>query len=236
MNEIKLASAPMRGTVILDSRGKPAQFNAAGSASSYVASNNDRFRTFYGGTSSLTETDMLSQDQRVSIISYLRRSLRNNPLLAAIARTYAETIGTPTVHCVTEDEEYNDQREKYLNEYGDRIMQPYGQDLRTFSSILSIEELIAGEWFLIEQPDGTVQFIPSELCGSPTASQKQENEQQGIIYWKDGRIRAYRFGVRLNKNSNFMQSRISYRIKDGAQIIPAARVIHGGEPIRVEER
>jgi len=76
---------------ILDANGREikrsAQFNAAGFGSDYIASQNDRFRKLYGGMDSRTEDDMLSQRQRVAIISYLRRSIRNNPVLAALART-----------------------------------------------------------------------------------------------------------------------------------------------------
>jgi hypothetical protein len=230
------ASKPRLPGTILDASGSPvrrAQFNAAGYGSDYIASQNDRFRKLYGGMESRVEDDMLNQRQRVAIISYLRRSIRNNPVMAALARTYAETIGSPIIHSTSDDEAYNDARESFLDTTFDRIMQPQGYDLQAFMRILCVEELIAGEWFLIEQPDGTVQFIPSELCGSPDAG-KRKNEFLGIVYDNNGYITHYRFGVRIRYN-NGMPSKISYAEQDGAKFYPASRVIHGGEPMRVEE-
>jgi capsid protein len=216
---------------ILDSRGQPMKYFVG----EYEASRNTRERKLHGTWDYNTrpETEMLPFTDRKKIISYLRRSLRNNPVVAALAFRYALAIGSPTVHAITTDGGFNDEKERALERRLRSIMHGCGWSWHRMNKIISVETLIAGEVFAVEVDD-KIQLIPSELCGSP--AKPDENEFDGIIYDETGVPLFYRFGVRKQTTNQGQSSVVSFEEKDGAQLIPAEFVSHIGSPMRIEER
>lgn len=217
-------------TLILDHKGEPFKFFAG----EYEASRNTRERTLhgFGGYSTRPESEMLPFSDRLKIVSYLRTSLRNNPVIAALCFRYALAIGSPTVHAVTLDGGFNDEKERALEKRLRNIMHGTGWSWHRLHKIISTELLIAGEVFAVEVDD-KVQLIPSELCGSP--AKPNENEIDGITYDDTGAPLFYRFGAR--KAGTYGQTgSVSFEEKDGAQLVPAEFVHHLGTPSRIEER
>jgi len=217
--------------MILDRFGRPMKYFVG----EYEASSNTRERKLYGSWDYNTrpETEMLPFSDRKKIIAYLRRSLRNNPVVAALAFRYALAIGSPTVHAITNDGGFNDQKERSLERRLRSIMYGCGWSWHRMHRIISVETLIAGEVFAVDAED-QVQLIPSELCGS--ASKPENGEIDGIIYDETGVPLFYRFGVRKQTTDQFRSSVVSFEEKDGAQLIPAEFVSHIGTPMRIEER
>jgi len=182
-----------RAPTILDSFGKP----AANFSRDYEGAFSDRFRKYLGSRSTRTEEAMLPKGTRQSIIAYLRRGIRNNPVLRAICNRYALAIGSPTIHAETDDPLYNDLKEIYLEKKMKRI----GRGRLSLSAlcfIIGMERVIGGELFAIFLENGKVQLMPSEMCGSPENAPK--DEIQGIGYDSNGDPKYYRFGTRTEKH------------------------------------
>jgi len=202
----------------------------------YEAARNTRERTLHYGSGALrprSETEMLPFTDRLKILAYLRKAVRNNPVIAALAFRYALAVGSPTVHANGTDGDFNDAKERALERRLRHIMHGTGWSWHRMHKIISVEELIAGEVFAVEVDD-TVQLIPSELCGSPV--KPEPGEIDGITYDDTGRPLFYRFGVRKNIDGANNFSTVSFEEKDGARLVPAEFVNHLGQPSRIEER
>jgi len=215
---------------LLDHTGKPFKYFTG----EYEATLNTRERKLHGtfGYNTRPETEMLPFRDRLTLISYLRRSMRNNPVMAALAFRYALAIGSPTVHAVTLDGGFNDEKERALEKRLRSIMYGTGWSWHRLHKIISTELLIAGEVFAVEVDD-KVQLIPSELCGSP--AKPDENEIDGITYDETSAPLFYRFGAR-RPASNGRTGAVSFEEADGARLVPAEFVHHLGTPARIEER
>lgn len=203
----------------------------------YDAASNNRERTLYRGWGydrPRPESEMLPMWGRLRIVAYLRKSVRNNPIMAALAFRYALAVGSPTIHAMGPDGGFNDEKERALERRLHSIMYGTGWSWHRLNKIISVEELIAGEVFSVEVED-KVQLIPSELCGSPAAP--VPNEYDGIGYDPDnGAPVYYRFGVRKVQAPGQNATTVSFEEKDGARLIPAEFVYHHGTPSRIEER
>lgn len=216
--------------VILDRHGKPYKYFMG----EYEATMNTRERKLHGmfGYTTRPETEMLPFMDRLKLISYLRRSVRNNAVMAALAFRYALAVGSPTVHAVTLDGGFNDEKERVLEKRLRSIMYGTGWSWHRLHKIISIELLIAGEVFAVEVDD-KVQLIPSELCGSPATP--AEGEIDGITYDDTGSPVSYRFGIRVSRHGG-KTTDVSFEESDGAQVVDAEFVTHLGVPLRIEER
>lgn len=220
--------------VIYDHRGRAmsARFNIG----DYEAARNNRERTLYSGWNyerPRPESEMLPMWDRLRIISYLRKSVRNNPVMAALVFRYALAVGSPTVHAMGPDGGFNDEKERALERRFRSIMWGTGWSWHRLHKIISAEELIAGEVFAVEVED-KVQLVPSEMCGPPAIP--VENEYDGIGYSDDGMPLYYRFGIRIPSAAGSNYTRVSFELKDGAQLVDAEFVYHLGSPSRIEER
>jgi capsid protein len=222
----------MKSPTIYDGRGRPVS-RYSWNFGEYEAARDDRFRKLHSGqrTTPRPEQEMLPMQDRLAIIAYLRRALRNNPIVAAIAHRYALIVGAPTIKSDGFDTDFNDEKERLLERRLARIMYGTGWSWRRLHKIISIEEMIAGEVFAVDVED-KVQLIPSELCGSP--SDAPDGEIDGIGYNEDGSPSYYRFGYRKrNKGSRY--TTLTFEEREGAQLIPAEFVSHLGQPLRIEE-
>ncbi len=232
------ANFALRPGTILDSREKPmrAAFSYAGWGD-YEAARNTRERTLHGWRSETPrpESEMLPMRDRLSIISYLRRSVRNNPVMAALAFRYALTIGSPTIHFNGPDTALNDKKERELERRLRSIVYGKRWDFRKMNKVISVELLLCNEVFIVDVQD-KVQLIPSELCGSPTAN-CPPNEVDGIGYDEDTGVPIYyRFGKRIPVvGNNLGFTRLTFEEKEGATLVDAAFVSHLGAPSRIEE-
>jgi hypothetical protein len=234
----------MSGTPIqLTAHGVPVIYDSRGCAMArkfslgdYEAARDTRQRTLYGlsGYRSQDETELLPFVDRLKIISYIRKSVRNNPVMAALCMRYALSVGSPSVHFNTPDGGVNDEKERSVEKALRTICHGSGWSWHRLHKILSIEELVAGEVFAV-WVEGKVQLIASELCGSP--ANPAENEIDGIFYDDSGSPTAYRFGVRKRyAGYSSISTTISYEESDGASIVDADFVWHIGQPSRIEER
>jgi|GEM_PF-2611784 len=220
--------------VIFDHRGKA--MRARLSLGDYEAARNTRERTLHNGWSfdrPRPESEMLPMHDRLLIIAYLRKSFRNNPVMAAMGFRYALAIGSPTVHAMGSDGGFNDEKERILEKRLSKIMYGTGWSWHRLHKIISLELLICNEVFAVEVED-KVQLIPSEMCGAPM--KPVENEYDGIGYSEDGVPSYYRFGVRVPTAIGSNYTRLSFEEADGAQLVDAEFVSHLGDPTRIEER
>jgi len=234
--------AAISAPLILDQFNRPYQpryslgaygMNMGTGRGDYEAARNNRERTLYGAGDSKPrpESEMLPMRDRLSIIAYLRRSVRNNPVMAALAFRYALSVGSPTIHVVGPDGGLNDLKERELERRLRSIVYGKGWSFRRMNKVLSTELLICNEAFIVDVED-KVQLIPSELCGSPFIA--PINEIEGIGYDLDsGAPVYYRFGKRLLRTSG--QSYVTFLEEEGATIVPAEFVTHLGAPDRIEE-
>lgn len=216
---------PQRGQ-ILNHKGEPFKLGY------YDASKDSLNRKLFWGhrTTPSPESEMLPQGDRLKIISYLRRSIRNNSVIAALCRQYALTIGTPRMRALGSDPLYNDVKERLLEKLFKKIGYGNGWTLQKLLYVINIEELIAGECFVVFTEEGELQLIESELCGSP--KEKPDSEVDGIKYNSAGNPVKYRFGSWVKRGG---QSEISYE-KEDSTFVNAEYVFHFGSPSRIQER
>jgi len=237
MHKAQLSHDP----IILDAHARPmhrrARFNYGGG--DYDASKNTRERTLFGNWHYIRprpEGEMLPNQDRLKIIAYLRRSIRNNPVMAALVYRHALAVGSPMIHAMGPDGGFNDAKERALEQRLRRIMYGTGFGWHRLNKIISGEVMLTGEVFALEVDD-KVQLIPSELCGPPPIP--VENEYEGIGYDPvTGEPAYYRFGIRIPQSAGSPYTRLSFEVKDGAQLVPAEFVHHiqwGGE-LRIECR
>lgn len=228
----------MSERTFFDGRGRPlAKYSVGGGSltSDYEAAFDDRFRKLYRGMllRPRPESEMLPMMDRLRMIAYLRKSIRNNPMMAALVYRYALLVGAPTVKADGHDIAFNDEKERALERRLRSIMWGTGWSWHRLHKIISIEELIAGEVFAVEVED-KVQLVPAELCGSPAVP--PDGELDGIGYDDDGKPVYYRFGVRIPGAVGQRWTRVSFEESDGAQIVDAEFVSHLGQPSRIEEK
>ncbi len=197
----------------------------------YEAAYNSRFREMYGSTYPRSEKDMLPYSDRVKLIAWLRQSVRNDSRVSAIVQRYAIGIGTPTARVNYADPATNDKLERYLEHRFSAIRfgaPRYASTLRSALLVAITETVIGGEVFVIFLKNGQIQIVPSEYCGSPSnIPANSKTESNGILYNRDGSIKAYRFGRRVNNT-------ICFDTKNST-VIPAEYVHHLGTPTRAEE-
>lgn len=228
------------GPVILDAYERPmhrrAKFSFGGD---YDAASNNRERTLFGNWHyhrPRPESEMLPMHDRLKIIAYLRRSIRNNPVMAALVYRHALAVGSPTIHAMGPDGGFNNEKERALERRLRRIMYGTGFGWHRLNKIISGEVMLTGEVFAVEVED-KVQLIPSELCGAST--RPVPNEYDGIGYDEEiGEPSYYRFGVRIPQANGSNYTRLSFEVSDGARLVPAEFVHHiqwGGE-LRIECR
>ncbi len=230
------------GPVILDHTGRAmhgrAKFSYGGS--DYEAANNSRERTMFGNWTyqrPRPEGEMLSSTDRNKIISYIRLSVRNNPVMGALVYRHALAVGSPLIHAMGPDGGFNNEKERALERRLRKIM--YGVrngSWHKLNKIISGEVMVTGEVFAVEVND-KVQLIPSELCGAPCVP--VENEYEGIGYDSEtGEPTYYRFGVRIPQSKGSAFTRLSFEEKDGARLVDAEFVHHIGwsGEVRIECR
>lgn len=216
---------------------RPARFSYMGG--DYEAASNNRERTLYQGwnyTKPRPEAEMLPMFDRLRIIAYIRKSVRNNPIMAALVYRHALAVGSPTIHAVGPDGGFNNEKERALEKRLSRIMYGTRQGWHHLNKVISGEVMVAGEVFAVEVED-KVQLIPSELCGAPAVP--VANEYDGIGYHPEtGEVSYYRFGVRKVQAPGQNYTTVSFEEKDGARLVPAEFVHHIGwsGEVRIECR
>ena len=149
-----------------------------GNASPYHAAQSTRLRQFSGeglfGRRPQHEDTMLKPYDRATIISRGRLMIRNNPWVACIFLAYVQEIGTPTYKSTADlgdvalSAAYNDKRERLLATWATDCETDDDLSLDEVIEIWGYERIIAGELFIVKLFDGSLQLIPSELCGSET--------------------------------------------------------------------
>lgn len=181
----------------------------------YHASQDTRFREFSTGGSasqSRTEADYFPRADRAKVVARGRVMFRNNPYLAAPLLAYVQEMGTPTLRSQTDDEAYNDAKERLWERWATDCEVDEDLSLDEVVEIFHFEECIAGELFVIKRREGWLQLIASELCGS-MQNRKTEiaagtkfadgtpvpagaTERDGVVRDSSGFIIGYRFGRR----------------------------------------
>lgn len=145
-------------------------------ATTYHAAQTTRARHFSGegifGGRPQHEDKMLAPYDRARIISRARIMIRNNPWVSCIFLAYVQEIGTPTYKSTaqladaTASAAYNDTRERLMATWASDCESDDDLSLDEVLEIWGYESIIAGEMFVVKLYDGSLQIIPSELCGS----------------------------------------------------------------------
>jgi hypothetical protein len=176
----------------------------------------------YGNFTAIVQEDFyFSSTLRMIALGRLRREAANNPYLSGLVEKYPEAVGYALLRSRSSDRGYNLKKEKWWKRLAKRFTSA-GDSLRILEAIIKIEMLLAGEIFLVELVDGTVQVIPSEFCGSPGsigAGVKADGtrEVNGIVYDAQGNRVAYRFG-KMNAGGV-----LTY---ETSELVPAQFVLH----------
>ena len=200
----------------------------------YEGADNTLMRRMYGYSWSQTESQMLPYNDRVKVIAWLRNAMRNNPIVAGILRRYTLGVGTPSPRISYADTDTNDKIERFLESKFENLRFGVSSYAATFHRLISVaqtESVIGGECFAVFMRNGQIRLIPSEFCGSPKDVYDADGarvEEDGIIYWKSGAIRAYRFGRRIGGCISFDEKHTA--------VVPAQFVHHLGTPTRDEEQ
>jgi capsid protein len=198
-------------------------------SSYYDATATTKDRDYGNFVSAASEDFYFSSSQRWIAIARTRREVRNNPYLAGFVFKYPEAIGYAMLRSTTADREYNVAKTKWWRRLSKR-MTSAGDTLRTLERLVKLELLVAGELFLVERLDGTVQVIPSEFCGSPLSAPVEIvanglKEVNGIVYdAADNRV-YYRFGRLENGGISFTKT----------ELVEAKYVIHIYDKDRVHQ-
>ncbi|MEM0966104.1 MAG: phage portal protein [Verrucomicrobiota bacterium] len=159
---------------------------------------------------------------RSTTIGRFRSEVRNNAFLAGLVEEFPGAIGRPEVRQRTPDADFNSTVDRFIRLWGNMVT-PERDSLHTVKEILWREMLIAGEIFAVLRPNGKIQLITSELCGSRSIAgqyaprENGEYEMNGVVYNRSGTPIAYLFG-KLN----------GYGLVDFSEPveIPARFVIH----------
>lgn len=181
----------------------------------YHASQDTRFRDFSTGGSpnnSRTEAEYFPRADRARVIARGRVMFRNNPYLGASLLAYVQEMGSPTMRSQTDDEDYNDAKERVFERWASDCEADEDLSLDEVIDIWHFEEAIAGELFVIKRREGWIQLIASELCGSfinrkvevPRGTKFADGtpvpdgatERDGVIRDANKFIIGYRFGQR----------------------------------------
>lgn len=179
---------------------------------------------------------MLPVWDRLRIIAYIRKSVRNNPVMAALVYRHALAVGSPTIHAMGPDGGFNDVKERILEKRLRHIFYGTRQGWHQLNKVISGEVMVTGEVFAVSAED-KIQLIPSELCGPPAVP--VEDEYDGIGYSPETSEPVYyRFGVRKHPAPGQNATTISFEEKDGARLVDAAFVHHIGwaGEVRIECR
>lgn len=177
----------------------------------------------YGNFTAIVQEDFyLSSTLRMIALGRLRREASNNPYLAGLVEKYPEAVGYAQLRSRSSSKKYNEQKERWWKKKIAKRVTLQGDSFRTLEAIVKLEMLLAGEIFLVELLDGTVQVVPSEFCGSPieagTAVRTDGGrEVNGIVYNADGVRTHYRFG-KIGRGGL-----LTYEV---TELVPAGQVIH----------
>lgn len=155
-----------------------------------------------------------------------RRECRNNPYLAGLSAKYPEAVGTSSLRSRTDSPAYNAAKDLFWYRWSKHACVD-GWTLRRAERVGLIEDLYAGEMFVLLLRSGQIQLLASEFCGSPHGGSRfGDDEINGIVYDANHRPVAYRFG-RLTR-----EGRVQFTGRDD-ELVAARHVIHDFDPDRL---
>lgn len=175
--------------MILDSLGKPVKYGYGGAKPHWKRTQDailDRSRIVE------SEEKVLDHGSRLELLSNLRDLERNNPIAKAIVQVFVSNLGYCTFNATTDNSELDQQREKAFARYFKNCDIAGGGMRRILASVIT-DLLLAGEVFVILTRGGSIQLLPSERIGSGfTSDDRRENEIEGLVLNKFGRVISYR--------------------------------------------
>lgn len=116
-----------------------------------------------------SEDAAFNQYTRATTIRRIRWQVRNNPFLAGLYAKFPDAVGFPTLRTRTKDKTYNEATDLAFWRFTRRAGSA-NESLKTLVELILLECLVGGELFFLMLDNGKVQPIPSEFCGSQSAS------------------------------------------------------------------
>ena len=203
--------------MILDSLGKPVKYGYGGAKPHWKRTQDailDRSRIVE------SEEKVLNHGSRLELLSNLRDLERNNPIAKAIVQVFVSNLGYCTFNATTENSELDQQREKAFARYFKNCDIAGGGMRRILASIIT-DLLLAGEVFVILTKGGSIQLLPSERIGSGfTSDDRRENEIEGLVLNKFGRVISYRVAGLKDGVVDYTQGTYIPAKYDGVDLIP----------------
>nr|BAR32856.1 phage portal protein, lambda family (TIGR01539) [uncultured Mediterranean phage uvMED] len=190
------------------------------------ARSNPRENDFFTGFSSINQREekVLSEGDRVQLLSNLRNSYRNNIITSGIVDCLQTNIGKVQIQSKTDNEEFNIQKEKLFKNYLQNC-EITNLDLGSCLKLIIQELALAGDCLIVLLKNGKIQLIPSErISSSQDPSKRKADEINGVRVNKLGAITHFRV-VGFDANGNINKDQGTYiSAKDGIFIRNLTRI------------
>lgn len=205
---------------ILDHKGNPVHFGYQGARS------NSQQIDYYTNFSSINQREekVLSEGERIKLLSNLRNSFRNNIVTNAIIETLQLNVGKCKVQSKTGDQDFDNAREKRFKSWN-RDIEITGLNIGGVIKLVIQELALAGDCLIVLLKNGKIQLVPSErICSAQNPENRKQDEVSGCRINKFGAITHFRvsgydsMGNVDRENGNYIQARDAIFIKNQTRI------------------
>lgn len=164
------------------------------SIDSFFGNNRSRPEQKDGGIRITSYLDLGVTIDRNKAIRWTNVADTIDPNYCSVVDTYGRYIGTPTPHFESDDIDFNDRCERFIEYcFKDIYRHPFNKTATDYAYALSIERLKKGEVYAVFLNTGRMEIITSEMVGSPDVV-TNDNEDEGFIYDKYGDLEYIRVG------------------------------------------
>lgn len=205
---------------ILDHKGNPVHFGYQGA--SINSKNIDYFTNF--SSINQREEKVLSESERIKLLSNLRNSFRNNIITNAIIETLQTNIGKCKVQSKTGNKEFDQDRESKFKKWN-REIEITGLNIGQVIKLVIQELALAGDCLIVLLKNGKLQLVSSErICSSTNPDNRKPDEISGCRVNKFGTITHFRVcGFDSNgnidrDNGNYITARDGIFIKNQTRV------------------
>ena len=205
---------------ILDHKGQPVHFGYKGAKAH--SKDIDYFTNF--SSINQREEKVLSEGERIKLLSNLRNSFRNNIITNAIIETLQTNVGKCKVQSKTGEQDFDDTREKLFKRWSNEI-EITGLNLGNVIKLVIQELALAGDCLIVLLKNGKIQLVPSErICSAQNPEERKADEVSGCRVNKFGTITHFRIagydaqGNIDRENGNYVTARDAIFIKNQTRI------------------
>ena len=205
---------------ILDHKGNPVHFGYQGAKSQ---SKDIDYLTNFSSINA-REEKVLTEGERIKLLSNLRNSYRNNVITNAVIETMQTNVGKCKVQSKTDNEEFDTERDKVFKRWI-RDIEVTGMNLGGVIKLVIQELALAGDCLIVLLKSGKIQLVPSErICSAQNPENRKADEVSGCRVNKFGAITHFRvvgydaMGNVDRENGNYVSARDSIFIRNQTRI------------------